>query len=484
VALATPEQLVRVFDLDLWRAAEPGVDEQFDADRFGIWLEVLMDAGASLAARKLSEMDVDLVTTGISLHARVFDRAAISPYETTDGVEVVSTIRGLDTPLACDVGGYRLVPRRTGSWDAIVAALTALGDEHPAYFDAVMGGCRRLSNARFEIDGMHDLLGDRDQALFDLSFDRERRREQQGYATPAQARTFLQMSRRLSLEGDQPPESNAVVRAYFRAVDAPAAADPAPVEPAEDGSHVQGHEPAEAGSHVRAVMDILQSAGVLTPPRALLTESQSGGERLGRLHSHMRDLFDHDPIGYAKRSAELAYLANALLAGCSIQARPFTPAEASDAAAAVSNLGLENWPVQWHLEDLIVAFQVGWKTLQDQVAMRAAERLIEVLTNRRHVNRDIQPGLDILRMELKKHCQAGAPWGARNALDVIAILDMPAWAALLGLIDECPVIHAVLTAKGTGVRSVSATAFTFISENSQIATVDEFLKSLPEALSS
>jgi hypothetical protein len=87
-------------------------------------------------------------------------------------------------------------------------------------------------------------------------------------------------------------------------------------------------------------------------------------------------------------------------------------------------------------------------------------------------------------MELKKHCQAGAPWGARNALDVIAILDMPAWAALLGLIDECPVIHAVLTAKGTGVRSVSATAFTFISENSQIATVDEFLKSLPEALSS
>jgi hypothetical protein len=44
------------------------------------------------------------------------------------------------------------------------------------------------------------------------------------------------------------------------------------------------------------------------------------------------------------------------------------------------------------------------------------------------------------------------------------------------------VIHAVLTARGKGVRSVSATAFAFISENSQIATVDEFLKSLPEQL--
>src|SRR5262245_25070944 len=38
VALATPEQLARVFDFDLWRAAQPGLDEQFDADRFGVWL--------------------------------------------------------------------------------------------------------------------------------------------------------------------------------------------------------------------------------------------------------------------------------------------------------------------------------------------------------------------------------------------------------------------------------------------------------------
>src|SRR5262249_53018060 len=35
VALATPDQLSRVFDLDLWRAGQPGLDEQFDAERFG-----------------------------------------------------------------------------------------------------------------------------------------------------------------------------------------------------------------------------------------------------------------------------------------------------------------------------------------------------------------------------------------------------------------------------------------------------------------
>jgi hypothetical protein len=47
VALATPGQLARIFDLDLWRAARPGSDEQFDAGRFGVWLEVLARRGAS-----------------------------------------------------------------------------------------------------------------------------------------------------------------------------------------------------------------------------------------------------------------------------------------------------------------------------------------------------------------------------------------------------------------------------------------------------
>ena len=62
VALTTPDQLARIFDLDLWRAAQPGLDEQFDADRFGVWLEVLVESGATVAAQKLAGMDVDLVS--------------------------------------------------------------------------------------------------------------------------------------------------------------------------------------------------------------------------------------------------------------------------------------------------------------------------------------------------------------------------------------------------------------------------------------
>ena len=39
VAQATPAQLSHVFDLDLWRPPGPGLDEQFDAERFGVWIE-------------------------------------------------------------------------------------------------------------------------------------------------------------------------------------------------------------------------------------------------------------------------------------------------------------------------------------------------------------------------------------------------------------------------------------------------------------
>ena len=131
----------------------------------------------------------------------------------------MAAIRAVDDGLSCDVGGYLVVARRTDSWDAIVAVLISLDAEHHDYFHRVMRGCRSLSNSRPEVDGLDDLLADGEQVMFDLAFDRERRREQQGYVTPAQARAFLQMSRQLRLGHDAMPPANPVARAYFRAIE-------------------------------------------------------------------------------------------------------------------------------------------------------------------------------------------------------------------------------------------------------------------------
>jgi hypothetical protein len=419
VALATPEQLARVFDLDLWRG-QPGNDEQFDADRFGVWLEVLLESGATVAAGTLAQMDADLVVTALAQHLRVFDRATLSPAAATDD------------GLYSDIGGYFVMARRTGSWDAIVTVLRTLNEKHRDCFHRVMRACRTLSNTGFELDGLDDLLSSADQALFELAVDREQRREKQGYVAPAQARAFLQMSRHLRLEHRTPPAANPIATAYFQAV-----------------------EPTDTNSGQRRLPGTSDAAPAWRDP-----------------------------------SEELAYLANTLVAGCSIQARPFTAQETSDAVEATCALGRENWPRHWpqgpqgpEARGLISLFQVGWTVLHDDVAMYAAGELIRILKTFRSEDPEVQAGLRGLRIAMTKHWRAGAPWRARDALDVIATLDMPAWAALLGLIDECPVIHAGMAAsRDSRTRAVSPSDFEFISENSQIASVREFMQSLPETL--
>src|SRR3982750_3460914 len=73
VTSATPAQLTSLLDLDLWRHAQPGRDEQFDVDRFGEWLEVLVEAGESVAARTVAALDQHLVILGLCRYLRVFD---------------------------------------------------------------------------------------------------------------------------------------------------------------------------------------------------------------------------------------------------------------------------------------------------------------------------------------------------------------------------------------------------------------------------
>lgn len=498
VALATPEQLEGIFDLDLWSAAHPGLDEEFDTARFGLWLEVLLEAGSSVAAKKLAGMEVDLIVAGLAQHVRVYDRAAITSYENLDG-EQVEMGRSVDDELSMEIGGYVVGARRADSWEAIVEVLMALDTDHPEYFNVVMGGCRTLSESGAEIDGLHDLLPVADQIIFDLAAGRERRIEKKGYATPAQSRAFLRMARQLNLGSDSKPPENPLARAYFHAIDEKPEENPR----GETGLLAAGSaaQPAmmETAESVAAVFDVLFEAGVITPPPlALSGGSDSRSPHLGLFQAYMHFALDIEQSAFSRRSEELAYLANTLMAGCSFQSRSFRAQEASEAVAAVCNLGLDNWPAHW-LEgkatalpdsflvdhDLVGVFQVGWAVIFNDVCLYVAEALIEVLTCLRIDNHELQKDLDALRVELAKCLQDGQPWHARDALDVIAALDTPAWGILLALIDECPVLHSGLS-KSEDYRqlSVSDSDYVFISENSQIASIREFMNKLPESLQS
>ncbi len=454
----------------MWRPARPGLDESFDAGRFGVWIEVLVEAGADLAAEKLSHIPLEQLIVGFAHHARVFDIAAIAAYETTDGERIES--HAVDNTPGCEIGGYHLVARREDAWDAIVAVLLSLGTHHRGRFDELMRALRSHSDSARELDGLHALLESGEQMMFDVGTGRERRREKQGFASPADARAFLQMSR--SVRPGVVLPANPLARAYLRAIDTSPSLDESDApKPATDVE----------------VMELLTEAGVVPQqaPQGLLTGGyDQSSVRLPDMHRHMRFVFERNHAAYEERHAEMAYLANALIAGSSIQSRPFSAKEASDAAAAVCNLGLEKslLPDGYLIgHDLIGIFQIGWTALYEEVGMYAARTLIDVVGRMRCSDGHIQSGLKTLRIAMRRQMKAGTPWCAEPSLDVIAMLDQPAWAALSALIAECPVIHDAVPALLTHrAGAIDPHAFTFIATNADIASVRMFMASLPDHL--
>src|SRR5262249_10207983 len=154
------------------------------------------------------------------------------------------------------------------------------------------------------------------------------------------------------LDGPELPAPNPIATAYFHAIEW--------TPPGEDSRSDAAAPPApETTDAMAEVVELLTEAGVVTPsPRALLTGSTRQASRLGRIEAFLQ----------SANMDEFGYLANALLAGCSIKERPFTQKESMDAALAVCNLGLENWPAAWPAPDTLIAvFQVGWRVLYRDV---------------------------------------------------------------------------------------------------------------------
>ena len=482
LASATPEQVVSVLDLDLWRSATPAGDDRLDVVRFGEWLEALVAADEALAARIVAGVDRRLVVAGLSRHIRVFDPATGAPHWWDEDGHAAE---GAPLPgLVAQVGGYLVHARRAEAWDAVIALLLALEAGHRECFHAVMRECRQLSNSVREGDGLDNLLTEPQQLVYDVGIEREGRRLQQGYLAPAQARAFLRAARQPSRDaGGGIAALDAIATEHLRPRDreASAAANVAEPGPPPNGTVEES---------ISAVGELLAEAGLLPGrPRALLAAPGDGPSPTARMQALMDRLGSTDDAAFQARNRELAFLANVLMAGCSLDARAFTAQEASDAVVAACNLGLEIMhpgpasPDAFLADhDLVTVFQVGWQELH-QLSLFVAGGLVAVLDTVRTPDRETQLGLHTLRRTLEKQRAAGTPWRARDALDVIATLDMTIWASLLGVTDECPVLPAALRAtleRRTG--PVSAKAFEFVSTRRQVDEVHAFMEHLVDLL--
>ena len=482
------EQLTAVLDLDLWSAPRASGDEQFDADRFAEWVEALVDRDVATAARVVTRCDRSLVVTGLSHHVRVFDPGVLEPTASTDDERPDDGLFASDG-LTAEIGGYIVRARRADAWDAIVGLLAELSADQADCFQALMEGCRHVSDAGREIDGLDDLLEAPEQLLHDVTVDREDRRQARGFSTAADARAFLAIARqpRPRIGG------NPIAATWFRRADAGEVAGQ-PI-----GLHSAPHVaelPAASAPLDPTMADATDAfaravaAELLLPerPHALLDAGPARDGGSSALHPLMEYLLERHPDVGLRRGQELAFLANTLVAGCRLQSRPFTPAEASQAVVATCSLGLARQPAPPGVDylvghDLVALFEEGWAALHGEVSLFVADGLLAVLRGVRRGDSDTLQSLRALAQSLETHLAAGTPWLAYEDLDVLAVLDTPAWCALLGLLSECPVIPDIVTAiVERRPRGVDPKAFSFIAKVADIDTVRAFLARLPQLL--
>jgi len=381
VALVTNQQLEDVFDQDLWRSEKPGEDETFDSDRFVLWLSVLLESGEGFAARKLLELDQDLVALALCKQLLVLDTERLDAALAEPGIGAGVLIeKVLESSLTQELDDYLLVARRDEGFDTLIQLLTALDRDHHDFVTQLLSQCCQITTELIDDSGgLYDVLTAEEELGQDVAAARSDRREQQGFVTASDARSFLALARmRTPEETLAEAEPDPITRAYFRNLrdttrDAPAASQ-------------RVAQPAAADESLARVQQALRDAGVAEPARAAPLLSAGGDTASGAKRTLLERVLESarasDPQVHAERLEQLAYLSNVLLSGCAYRGRSLRVVEAARLAMAVCEVGLEHVArsmpgkrggdarasAAWARHGAVKAFRVGWHLLHAELA--------------------------------------------------------------------------------------------------------------------
>jgi hypothetical protein len=381
----------------------------------------------------------------------------------------------VDDSLSFEVGGFKVLARRPSGWDALVSVLVALHGSQPAFFARLLVRCRGFSAEYIDDNGgLYEVLTSQAQVEADTAGDRDERRARGGHLAPPLAAAFLATARQKVASGIAPPPEDHMTARYFRELESRDREE----KSAREAVRIEDPAPAPDASHVHELVALLQDDGSLPPAHvALLAPPPGAPDR----HARIRAFLDQERSkgAQARLLEELGYLGNVLVAGCSFQARRFRPAEAAEAVLCACNLGLEIWPRRWpEPRDLVTVFRLAWSLLHERVCLHTAGRLIELATQLASDDDEVGSQLAALARRMSAQLAAGTPWRARDALDVLAILDAPSWSAVRGLLDECPVLPKPPAAEAGRAALRVSTEFVFISGIEQVERARGLVESL------
>jgi hypothetical protein len=349
VALARREQIAEVFDDDLWTSRAPGEDARFDAKRFALWLDVLVEQGARLAVDKFCELDEDLLTLALSKLVFVIDidRLAVRMANTvgTDGQAQAEHLEKLlESTLYHELERYRVIARDVDAFDSLLTVLLELDSRDYETLVRLLERCADISNEYIaDNGGLIHVLSASELIEEDVAGERDDRRERAGFVAPSAAVAFLALARDASLaELVESDELDPITRSHFRHVETTE-------RPLQPRSRAQ-----------QRLLAILRDARVVTPATRRLSRKGSGTT----LRRALAILLERHADRHGERVLELAYLGNVMLA-----AQGMRPVEAAERALELCERGgaylLERHDVDALAEvlretSLIKLFRVGF----------------------------------------------------------------------------------------------------------------------------
>ena len=491
VSLATAEQLKGVLDEDLWHGEAPGLDETFDSERFGLWLEIMMESGSDFAARKVMELDEDLVTLGLCGLVLVLDlhdpilRFGRDEYTDDRIVEKV-----LDGSLNMEFGRYLMISKNESSWDAVCALMAALNERDYETMVRLLSRCCWASGEEMEENGgLYHVLTAGEMLEEDVFSERTERREKKGFVTPTSAAIFLSQARSTALTEIVAAQTiDPITGAYFRAIESEAKwADRS--RPVDETSE-KGTSGSIQTKVARLTQTIQNADGLPASDQQLLGHDGAGSrDHLLPLARAMEAINQTDPNLFSQRLREFSYLSNTLISGCKFQGRAFRPKEAAEAAFSACNLGSE-----YLLEkdaksesdrsvDLLTAllkghhlvklFQVGWKILFDNVVLHTAKGVLEFIRQRKGKMTDPEQARETAHMiHLLRSCiSSGRPWDFDDQADDLQMfLDGGTIEAIKALMQPYPTLSEAICKK-EGHR-----LFPFIWSQAHIETIEYFIR--------
>jgi hypothetical protein len=363
IALTTAQQLSQVFDAELWQSAEPGSDETFRPERFALFLHLLYEAGESFVVQRLLALPRELLTLAVHKLLLVVDIDALTVRFNSsgryfdDGMDRVAS--AIDNALFEEWEEFRLIARDANAFDDLWNALLALDCEDHELVRYVIERCCDMDGELIEESGLYAVLNEEELLENDIASERSERRAAAGFVAPADARAFLELARRETID-ESADGRDPIARAYFREL----AAEPAQPERA---ARVLPAKTSGAPADVGRLLAVLRDANVLDDGPAVaaparLAEGRPAARRrkaaaradvvatdaaepaqrrLTLMAAALLALRERDAALHAQRTEEVGFLANVLMAGSQHDGRAYRAVEAIEAALAACSVGIE-----------------------------------------------------------------------------------------------------------------------------------------------